>query len=618
MKVWRIKDFLHKTRVKSVNALPYDQPPVWAREAIWYQIFVERFRQGNHKVNPSLATCQHSLIDPYPDHWSPTPWGHNWYKQEDWAIGTGLDFYRTIQMRRYGGDLDGVLEKVPYLKDLGVTAVYFNPVNDAPSLHKYDVRYYHHIDVTFGDDIEGDIQKIESENPADPSTWIWTTADDKFVRLVRKLHENGIRVILDFSWNHTGNHFWAFRDIQDKLELSPYKDWYHTTFQNDSLTGVPRMAYDGWGGIGTLPVLKKVETTEKVQGLPFEGNLHPEVKNHIFHVCRRWMDPHNDGSMRDGIDGMRLDVAEHVPMGFWRDFRQFVRSVNPEFYLVGENWWYEWPDQLMDPQPWLQGDVFDAVMHYQWFKLARGYFAQPEDKLSLNEFKEKVQKEFQKYPEYTQQAMMNVGASHDSPRLLTSFFNKNKYKYLCKPQEDSSYKTQIPDEETYHRVRLYLLHQFTFVGAPHIWNGDEMGMTGADDPDCRKPLVWPDINFDKETASEFSSYFYEYQPQFDAEMYKYYKSLIKLRKSSKAFVYGSYEFVDLDDGKNVLAYYRLFQNEKYLIIFNNNDINHNIFLGDEYQLQMTFTSNNIYLSDSVIYLPPFSGAVMRCSKRLSD
>jgi cyclomaltodextrinase len=116
------------------------------------------------------------------------------------------------------------------------------------------------------------------------------------------------------------------------------------------------------------------------------------------------MDPNGDGRFEDGIDGMRLDVAEHVPMGFWRDFRKFVRSVNPDFYLVGENWWTKWPDELMDPAPWVKGDVFDAVMHYQWFKEARSYFAEPNDKLTLTEFKDKMKTIFLKYPAYTQQA----------------------------------------------------------------------------------------------------------------------------------------------------------------------------------------------------------------------
>ncbi len=598
-------------RSKSV-ALPFEEPPSWAKEAVWYQIFVERFRNGDSKNNPTLKTCENSLIDSFPSEWSVTPWGHNWYAQESWAKTTGLDFYRTIQMRRYGGDLAGVEEKIPYLKDLGITAIYFNPINDAPSLHKYDARNYHHIDVTFGDDIEGDMKIMASENPNDPKTWKWTSADKKFLKLIEKLHANGIKVVMDYSWNHTGNNFWAFKDIVQNKENSDFKDWYHTDFIKNSVTGEIEFQYEGWYGIGTLPELKKINTHGKKAGLPYEGNLQEEVKRHIFDVCKRWMDPKSDGSCKGGIDGMRLDVAEHVPVGFWRDFRKYVRSINPEFYLVGENWWYQWPDELMDPAPWVKGDIFDAVMHYQWFKVARGYFAQPEDKLSLNEFKFKIDSVFQKYPTYTQQAMMNVGASHDAPRLLTSFYNKNKYKHLCKPQEDPSYKVQQPDAETYHRLKLYLLHQFTFVGAPHIWNGDEMGMTGADDPDCRKPLVWPDIQFDLETPSKFTGYVYEYQPTFDQNMFDFYKSLIQLRKSSKAFVYGSYEFLPLADDKNILAYMRQFENEKYLIVVNNNPLEQEILVSKtQVKLKILLNYNQVELKTLSLKMSPFSGVVLK-------
>lgn len=592
--------------------LPFEQPPQWAKEAIWYQIFVERFFNGNTKNDPTRATSDNALIDPLPNDWALTPWGHNWYEQENWAKNTGLDFYRTIQMRRYGGDLAGVEQKIPYLKELGINAIYFNPINDAPSLHKYDARHYHHIDVTFGDDPDGDLAIMAAENHADPTTWQWTTADKKFLHLLKKLHQEGIRVILDFSWNHTGNNFWAFKDVEKNPENSPFKNWYHTSYRTDEITGQKVFTYDGWFGIKNLPELRKVDTDGKIFGHPYEGNLHPDVKAHIFEVCKRWMDPNGDGRFSDGIDGIRLDVAEHVPMGFWRDFRKFVRSINPEFYLVGENWWTKWPDELMDPAPWVKGDVFDAVMHYQWFKIARAYFAQPNDRINLEQFKKQMDSIFLKYPAATQQAMMNLASSHDSPRLLTSFFNVNKYKYACKPPEDSQYRTNQPGQITYHRVKLFLLHQFTFVGAPHIWNGDEMGMLGADDPDNRKPLWWSDIAFDAETQSSFSKYNYRLQPSFDQGMFDYYKQLILLRKSNAAFTYGSYEMVDISNDPNVLAYYRRYGKSVFLVIFNNNPKTSTIQIPDlKSSSQLVFTYNTPNVLSEKMSLKPFSAQVVR-------
>ncbi len=595
------------------HPLPFDQPPAWAREAIWYQIFVERFRNGNQANNPTLETCSKALFDKMPDDWQLTPWGHNWYQQEAWAKNTGLDFYRTIQMRRYGGDLAGVEEKIPYLKELGITAIYFNPLNDAPSLHKYDARYYHHIDVTFGDDAKEDMALMASENPADPSTWKWTSADLRFLSLIKLLHSQGIRVVLDFSWNHTGNDFWAFRDIQKNKSASPFKDWYHTSFYTDSITGKEEFTYEGWIGIKSLPELRKVDTHGKIQGHPYEGNMHASVKQHIFDVCRRWMDPNGDGNTDDGIDGMRLDVAEHVPMGFWREFRQYVRSVNPSFYLIGENWWTQWPDVLMDPAPWVKGDVFDAVMHYQWFKVARGYFAQSDDGLSLTQFRTKIDSVFLKYPEYTRQAMMNLASSHDSPRLLTSFQNTEKYKYNCKPQENAQYRTGKVDTLTMNKIHLFLLHQFTFVGAPHIWNGDEMGMTGADDPDNRKPLLWPDLAFDAETPSSLSAFSYEEIPAFDDKLYSFYRSLIQLRKSDVAFSQGTYEFLVFPDD-DILAYKRTFEGREFLVLFNANPVQATCNLplsykGSETVFEVGQTERK--MKGETLFFQPYSAVVLR-------
>lgn len=598
------------------DKLPFGEPPEWSKKAIWYQIFIERFRNGNPGNDPTPTTCYNALTEPFPADWALTPWGHNWYKQESWARTTGLDFYRTIQMRRYGGDLDGVIEKIPYLKELGINAIYFNPLNDAPSLHKYDARYYHHIDVTLGDNPEEDMKSIETEDPENPETWVLTSADKKFIELVRLLHAEGIRVVLDFSWNHTGKNFWAFKDIEKKGRQSKYADWYQGHFVKDKNTGREKFEYEGWLGISSLPEWKEINSVGKKPGHPFEGQLHPEVAKHIFAVSKRWMDPDRDGNFDDGIDGMRLDVAEHVPLGFWREFRQYVRAVNPDFYLVGENWWTKWPDELMDPAPWVKGDVFDAVMHYQWYKVARGYFAQPEDNVSLAGFMSGMDSVFLKYPVYTRLAMMNLSASHDAPRLLTCFGNPIKYKFSALPRDNASYDTRYPDQEVYDRVKLFLLHQYTFVGSPHIWNGDEMGMTGADDPDCRKPLAWDDITFENETQAPMSADSYDQKIEFNHDLFEYYKSLIQLRKSSETFVYGDYRFVKDYLADNVLAYTRNLGNETFLMLFNVNPNANSLKLPGEWSTSdMVFSYGETRMPDqNRLFLPAFSAVVLRKSR----
>jgi len=594
---------------KQLQDLPFTDPPAWSQEAIWYQIFVERFRNGDSANDPTLQTMEGALTNAIPPDWRMTPWGHNWYQEETWALATGLDFYRTIQMRRYGGDLQGVVDKIPYLKELGITAIYFNPLNDAPSLHKYDARSYHHIDVNFGPDPQGDLNIIAGENPSDPTTWQWTSADRLFLSLIDQLHQNGIRVVLDFSWNHTGRSFWAFKDILENGADSPYVEWYEGEIQQDPNTGESVFEYEGWYQIKSLPEWKKINTTGKIAGKPYEGDLHPEVKQHIFDVTKRWMDPMGNGDFTKGLDGIRLDVAEHVPTGFWKDYRKFVRSVNPEFYLVGENWWEDWPDVLMDVEPWVQGDIFDAVMHYQWYKIARGYYAGTEDYVSPTQFGGQMDSLFKRFPVHTQKAMMNLGASHDSPRLLTSFFNKSKYKYNCKPSENADYQTGKPDQETYERVKLFLLHQFTFIGSPHIWNGDELGMWGADDPDNRKPLWWEDEAFEDETASPLSSFSYQTPISQNQELLDYYKKIIALRKQWPTLTQGDFTFVPND--QNLVAYKRTFGKEKIMVLFNMENKVATYSLDETKEILFSPFENRISLNNNKeLTMQPLSGVVL--------
>jgi cyclomaltodextrinase len=574
----------------------FDKPPAWAQQAIWYQIFVERFRNGDLGNDPDLISTQGATEEPFPTDWSVTQWGHNWYAQEDWAKNTGRDFYSTIQQRRYGGDLKGVLEKLDYLEDLGINAIYFNPLNDAPSLHKYDARNYHHIDVNFGPNPAKDRKTIQAENPADTATWQWTTADTLFIHLLKEAHRRNLKVILDFSWNHTGRSFWAFQDVLKNQEASAYKDWYEIKQFDDPKTPENEFTYDGWVGIQALPAWKKINTGPKKAGKPFEGDLAPGVKSHIYAVTRRWMDPNGDGDFVDGIDGMSLDVAEHVPIGFWRDFRKYVRNINPEFYLVGENWWENWPDKLMDPSPWVNGDVFDAVMHYQWYKPTRGYFIGGPDALSKSEWQGAMKDLFGRYQEPTARAMMNVASSHDTPRLATSLNNKTKYKYKCKPFENPSYRTDYPLDDHWMLVKLFLLHQFTFVGSPHLFNGEELGMWGADDPDNRKPVWWRDYPYEVETPSPASDYNYLVKPRVRKDVLRQVKALTRLRKDHPALSSADFSFLD-NPNERILLYVRENDQEKVLVVLNVQN------------QQATFTVPNEFKEALLVFGQPLDGTL---------
>ena len=331
--------------------------------------------------------------------------------------------------------------------------------------------------------------------------------------------------------------------------------------------------YHGWAGVRELPEIKETQKQDLSKSLTsFEGNIYNEAaKQHIFNVAKRWLDPNKDGDPSDGVDGYRLDVAAETPLGFWRDFRKQVRQINPDAYLLGEIWWEEWPDKLLDPEPFLRGDVFDAVMNYRWYRAVRHFFNESPHKIeatelidSLNRFKSNIRKG-------NNYAMMNYTGGFDTPRILTSLFNKNKYKYYCKVHENPEYKIHKPDVATFQTLKLLLAQQYTYFGSPHIYAGDEMGMWGADDPSCRKPLIWPDYTFEDESAHPLGQTRPVDKVEFDRDLFEYHQRLIKIRKSNPVLIHGEIEFMNVDDAKGMLAYRRYDDSAEIIAIFNHHD-----------------------------------------------
>ena len=559
----------------------FEDPPQWSKEVVWYQIFVERFRNGDTTNDPTPKDMEGTYPGFVPNDWELTRWTQDWYQPDPYFMGleSGKDFYGNpvtsfgmkSQLRRYGGDLQGVLDQIEYIDSLGVTAIYFNPVNDAPSLHKYDARYWRHVDRNFGPDPKGDVALMESETHTDPTTWTFTAADRLFLKVIDEFHKRGIRVIMDYSWNHTGHTFWAWKDLVENQEESQYKDWYWVKEFDDPATLENEFEYKGWLGVFDLPEIKETQYMEHGAKLvPIEGNiLLDEVKNHIFAITRRWMDPNDDGDPSDGVDGFRLDVAAEVPYGFWRDYRKVVRSINPEAYLVGEVWWEAWPDQLMDPVKFLGGDIFDAQMNYRWYRAARHFFNASPDKITVSEFVDSLNRFRSNLRPENVYAMMNLGASHDAPRVATSLFNKNAYKFNASPSEENDYKIHKPDEATYQTLKLLLAQQYTYMGSPHIWAGDEMGMWGADDPNCRKPLIWPDYEFEPETISLHGRTRRTDEVKFNGELFNYYRRLIQVREQNPVLKTGAINFTIIDDKNDVLAYRRFDEEQEVMVVFNN-------------------------------------------------
>lgn len=586
----------------------YKNPPSWAKNAIWYQIFVERFSNGDKTNDPTeeSTSVPNMKIIP-PKDWVVSSWTSNWFKRQTWEQDASKDFGWILQYRRYGGDLQGVLDKLDYLEELGVNAIFFNPINDAPSLHKYDARNYHHIDINFGPDPEGDKKIMETENPADPATWKWTSADRLFLKIVEELHNRGMKVIMDYSWNHTGTMFWAWQDILKNQSKSKYKDWYEITTFDDPNTPENEFSYKGWYGNAYLPELKKVNiTSPRENGLPYEGNINNGAKQHIFDVTKRWMEP--NGVVSKGIDGFRLDVAEQIGLGFWRDYRHFVKEINPEAYLVGEIWWQKWPNKLMDPTPYMKGDIFDAIMYYQVYKPARAFFMNSEDELNAQQFVDSLNIQWSRISKENVFAMMNVSSSHDSPRLLTDFYNRNRYKYHANPIENPYFKTGKPDKEAYQRLKLYLIHLFTTVGAPQIWNGEEMGMWGGDDPYNRKPLMWKDMKFEKEYRNNFQEAKKQFDKvEFNQTQFDLYKKLILLRKTERILCNGDIKFI-IAEGKK-LAYQRYIKDEKITVLFNVDSVSQKFTLEGNNILTDLLTGKKYHSAE--IQLKPFSAVVLK-------
>ena len=483
-------------------------PPAWTAEAVWYQIFPERFRNGDPSNDPTPESMEGAWPQVGADSlrlvgWAPQDWTGDWYAQADWErrLRPG-DFYVTAQLRRYGGDLQGVLDALGYLDSLGVTALYLNPVNDSPSLHKYDARSYHHVDPHFGPDPAGDREKMALEDPADPETWSTTAADGLLLDLVEAAHARGMRVVLDYSFNHTGTQFWAFQDVLENGPESPYADWYAVDAWDDPATPEDEFAYRGWVGVPELPELRKVDVVgDPEHGVPLDGDLAPGPKDHALAVALRWLDPDGDGDPSDGVDGFRLDVAEQVPLGFWRDLRRVVKAVNPEAALIGEIWWQKWPESLADPAPYL-GDAFDSVMHYRPFPPLRELLDPSGPRLTPGGAARQLAEIYAGVPASILPSLMTMSGSHDTPRLSTTMANAGvPYKNEETPRNRPGYDVSRPDAAAAQAARLFRMLQVTLPGAPQVYYGDEVGMWGADDPDNRKPMVWPGRRYAAEASS---------------------------------------------------------------------------------------------------------------------
>jgi glycosidase len=402
--------------------------PEWARERVFYQIFPDRFFNG----------------DPANDPPGTVPWD---------SLPTRDNFF--------GGDLTGIRAKLDYLERLGIGALYLTPFFRARTNHRYDTSDYLQIDPAAG-------------------------RLDDFRALVRVSHQRDMRLILDAVFNHCGDGFWAFEDVVQHGALSRYADWF--SVNSYPITMTPP-SYQTCGGAAFLPKLNHAD---------------PAVRDYLLKVARYWLE--------QGADGWRLDVPWKVPLDFWRAFRAEVLKVRPDAYIVAETW--------RGTAPWLGGDTVHGVMNYRLREAILDYCAW--DHMDAEDFDYELAQLRAEHGASAPYHLTLLG-SHDTARILT----------VCGGDAE--------------RARLAAILQFTYIGIPMIYYGDEIGMAGENDPLCRAGMIWD-------------------ERRWNTRLYETYRRLIALRRAHAALTHGGFEPLTVFNA--VYAYHRFQDEESVVVVLN--------------------------------------------------
>lgn len=501
------------------------ETPEWATHAIWYQIFLDRFRNGN----------------PANDRAPVRPWTSEWFTPSPWEGQDGQTFYKFFVFdRQYGGDIDGLEEKLPYLKALGVNALYLNPIFKSESNHKYNAESYLHVDDHFG--TKGDYAAVAAqEDLNDPNTWQWTETDRRFLAFLKTAHAQGFKVIIDGVFNHVGTAHPAFQDVRKNGPQSKYADWFNVTSWDP-------FKYEGWFGHDALPVFKKSK----------DGLASEQVRQHIFNVTRRWLAP--DGQPENGIDGWRLDVPNEIPAPFWVAWRKVVKETKPDAYITGEIW-----DRA---EAWLDGRHFDAVMNYEFARAAVAWVFDRKLKITASEIDRRLRELRLAYPQPATLVLQNLMDSHDTDRVASMALNPDrKYDDKNRVQDNGpQFNNAKPTAKEYAKARLTALLQMTYVGAPMIYYGDEAGMWGADDPTCRKPMLWEDLEPYEKPDENFVM----------KEHLAYYRQITALRNAHPALRTGTFQTLLTEDATDVWAFLRKDAREQLIVVLNASDVDREV------------------------------------------
>jgi cyclomaltodextrinase / maltogenic alpha-amylase / neopullulanase len=472
--------FDHK--IKTIEA--YMTVPYWVQDAIFYQIFPDRFANGDHRTNPANIA-----------EWGSKPTLYNFM----------------------GGDLRGIIQKMDYLLDLGVNALYLNPIFLSPSNHRYNTSDYYTIDPKLG-----------------------TRAD--FDALLDVAHSNGMRVVIDGVFNHCSRGFFAFADLLENGEHSAYKDWFHVKkFPLNAFTSGDAENYSAWWNFKSLP---KFNTDN------------PEVREYILDIARYWIEA--------GVDGWRLDVPNEIDDdAFWASFRQIVKSLNPDAYILGEIW-------EVDPR-WVDDQHFDGLMHYP---VRDALLESLNSQINATQFGDKVEALLQAYPAENIKAMYVPLGSHDTERL------------------------RFKVGGSLEKAKLAFLFQFAYPGAPAIYYGDEVGVDGDKDPDCRRTFPWE-------------------QHEWQGDLRPWIQQLVSLRKNLPVLRRGEFTRVLAED--TAYAFARTLGSEKILGAINFSETEQIIripmegFWEDGHEVRSLLNHRKTSVQDGhlEISLPAWSGILLK-------
>lgn len=510
--------------------VPGFSTPDWAKGAVMYQIFTDRFYNGD-KSN-DVETNEYYYIGDYSQRVT------NWDK---YPANMGVREF-------YGGDLQGVMDKLDYLQDLGVEVVYFNPLFVSPSNHKYDIQDYDYIDPHYGKIVDdgGEVLPNGVTDNSQATKYKKRTTDLKnleasnelFIKLVEELHRRGMKVILDGVFNHCG----SFNKWMDRERIyegeedyepgayvsadSPYRSYFR--FFKEGPENWPYNGnYDGWWGHDTLPKLN------------YEDSV--KLENYILYIGRKWVSPPYN------VDGWRLDVAADLGRSneynheFWQKFRRAVKDANPNALILAEHYG--------DPSDWLKGDEWDTVMNYDAFMEPVTWFLTGMEKHSdeareellgnIDNFIGSMAHHMSNMLTPSLQVAMNELSNHDHSRFLTRTNHMVGRVEHLGPEAANEYVNKAV-------MREAVVMQMTWVGAPTVYYGDEAGVCGFTDPDNRRTYPWG---------------------HEDQELIAFHKEAIRIHKEHPALKTGSLKI--LGGEENILSYARFKGHDRIIVVINN-------------------------------------------------